>query len=337
MEPDRADDLAARLLGEFQSIARIWSQNVETIERITGRGSAVAPLLLAARAAMEEAMRSKLSCGAIRPEQTALLDYLKASMGSLADEHLRILFLNGSRNLLADETVQRGTVGQLALYPRVIIRRAIELDASAMILVHNHPSGDPTPSPNDEAVTSRLVALGQALGIEVDEHIIVTATEHRFILAERQPHSGRSEQPLELRSDTHSGGHEGKEREPSAGMGRLADAAGNDRALANARRTARRRLLRRQLLGADHLFGEPAWDMLIELFIHQAEERPISTSSLGIASGLSATSGLRIVQSLEDAGLVVRESDPADGRRSLISLSPDTLHRLTVFFETHDE
>ena len=134
VEPDRADELAARLLEEYASIGRIWSQNVEAIERITGRGSAVAPLLVAARAAMKEALRSKLSRGAIRPEQAGLLDYLKASMGSLADEHLRILFLSGSRNLLADETVQRGTVGQLALYPRAILRRAIELDASAMIL-----------------------------------------------------------------------------------------------------------------------------------------------------------------------------------------------------------
>lgn len=77
--------------------------------------------------------------------------------------------------------------------------------------------------------------------------------------------------------------------------------------------------------------------MLIELFIHQAEGRPISTSSLGIASGLSASSGLRFVQSLEDAGLVIRENDPGDGRRSFIRLSPDTLHRLNVFFEAHGE
>lgn len=337
VDPDRAEDLAACLLGEFHSLARIWSQNVEAIERITGRGSRVAPLLVAVRVATEEATRAKLSRGAIRPEQTSLLDYLKASMGSLADENLRVLFLSGSRSLLADEMMQRGTIGQLAVYPRVLFRRAIELDAAAMILVHNHPSGDPTPSPNDEAVTDRLVELGRSLGVDIDEHIVVAAAAHRFILAGRNRRMRRDHRPFELRSSGPPREPDNDESRQGAATGTADDPARGAAALANARRTARRRLLRRQLLGADHLFGEPAWDMLIELFIHQAEGRPISTSSLGIASGLSASSGLRFVQSLEDAGLVIRESDPHDGRRSLIRLSPDTHHRLTVYFGAQNE
>ncbi|KGB55990.1 DNA repair protein RadC [Sphingopyxis sp. LC81] len=96
-------------------------------------------------------------------------------------------------------------------------------------------------------------------------------------------------------------------------------------------------MLRRQLVGADDLFGEPAWDMLIDLFIHEAEARPVSTSSLGIASGLGMSSALRLVQRLCDAGLVTREADRQDGRRNFIRLTPDLAHRLTAYFAAGDE
>lgn len=338
MAPDQAENLAARLLAEFRSLARVWSQDSKAIERVAGRGSPVGPLLIAARAVMEEAMRSDLRRGSVHPAQPRLLDYLKASMGGLPDENLRILFLSGSHGLLADEQMQQGTIGQIAVYPRVIFRRAIELDAAALILVHNHPSGDPTPSPNDVGVTGRLVELGQSLGVEIVEHIVVTATEHRFILGHRGSRATGEARPLELRAGGAGPGDEGYNSDANAAAEAPKESAANNlAALANARRTARRRLLRRQLIGAEHLFGEPAWDMLIELFIHEVEGKPISTSSLGIASGMSASSGLRLVQNLVDAGLVVREEDPGDGRRTLISLSPATVHRLTAFFATHEE
>jgi len=330
VQPDGAEDLAARLIVEFRSLARLGSQNIEAIERVTGHGSPVAPLLTCARAVAEAALQSELRGGVLYPPRAKLLDYLKLSMGGLADEHLRLIFLDGSRRLIADECMQRGTTEQLAVYPRVIFRRALELDASALILVHNHPSGDPRPSDKDVAITDRLVELGHSLGVEIVEHIVVTATEHRFILGNRGARVPARHD--ELRADSLSLPRNGTAR-TRHGRAVLNSAPENNRAaLANAERTARRRLLRRQLIGADHLFGEPAWDMLVELFIHQLEGNPISTSSLGIASGMSETSGLRLVQNLVDAGLILREADPVDGRRTLVSLAPDILHRLTVYF-----
>lgn len=327
VEPDRADALAARLTGEFGSLARLWSQNREAIERVVGKDSPIVPLLLAARDAMLESMRGELPARSIAPCNTKLTAYLTASMGSLPDETLRVLFLNGSHSLIADEQMQRGTIDQLIVYPRVIFRRALELNAAALILVHNHPSGDPRPSRNDVLVTDRLVEIGRSLGIDILEHIVVTATEHRFILrngARTWPKT--APRSFDLRS----------------GRGGPADAEDHNRggvqaALANARRTGRRRLLRRQLLGADALFGEPAWDMLIDLFIHHCKGVPVSTSSLCVASDLSMSSALRLVQRMIDADLLEREADPEDGRRNFINLSSGTAHRLMAFFGEHGE
>lgn len=273
---------------------------------------------------MYEAMRGEPS-GVVAPLNRKLTEYLAASMGSLPEETLRVLFLDGAHRLIADEQMQRGTIGQLILYPRVIFRRALELNAAAIILAHNHPSGDPEPSASDVQVTDHLVEIGRSLDIDIIEHIVVTASGHRTILR------GRSKSKRSALADPFS------LRAPVARPGGTDEQGSGGTALANAQRTGRRRLLRRQLLGAEELFGEPAWDMLIELFIHLCEDKPLSTSSLCIASGLSMSSALRLVQRLIDAGLVDREVDPEDGRRNFISLSSDTAHRLMAFFEAYDE
>ena len=101
-------------------------------------------MIIASRAMTLEAMRAELPGRRIDPANPRLLHYLRASMGALPDETLRVLFLDASRRLIADEQLQHGTVGQVAFYPRTIFRRAIELDAAAIILVHNHPSGNPS-------------------------------------------------------------------------------------------------------------------------------------------------------------------------------------------------
>ena len=268
-------------------------------------------------------MRAELLGRVIDPSSPKLIEYLKTSMGALPEEILRVLFLDASRRLVADEQMQHGSVRQLALYPRTIFRRAFELDAAAILLVHNHPSGDPTPSESDIRVTDLLRDIGRALDVELIDHIIVTRREHHRLTAGRAPPKGRPGPPLTL-----GDGHRDR-IETEKGVA--------DLALANARRTLRRRLLRKQLLGNDELFGEPAWDMLIDLFIHEGEAKPVSTSSLGIASGLGMSSALRLVQRLCDAELLVRTSDPADGRRNFIQLAPEVAHRLTAYFAAGEE
>lgn len=106
----------------------------------------------------------------------------------------------------------------------------------------------------------------------------------------------------------------------------------DERILQNARIVARRRLLRRQLLGASDLFGEPAWDMLLDLFIRQGEGGLLPMSSLCLSADIPHSSAMKLIQRLCDAGLLERLPDPRDGRRSLIRISPDTGHRLRAYF-----
>lgn len=273
-------------------------------------------MLSAARAATLEAMRSEVAGRAIAPWDPKLIQYLQTSMGALPHEVLRVLFLDAARRVIADEQMQHGTIGQLTIHARIIFRRALELDAAAIILVHNHPSGDPKPSRGDIDVTERLVSIGYALDVDLLEHIVVTNSDHQMIL-NRQARPRR--RPSERLRD--SGG-----RRMEAGL-----------ALENARKTARRRLLRRQLVGADGLFGEPAWDILVDLFIHEGQGKSVSTGSACIASGLSTSSALRLLQRLCDAGLVVREADHDDGRRTYIRLSSELAHRLTAYFAAGEE
>lgn len=103
-------------------------------------------------------------------------------------------------------------------------------------------------------------------------------------------------------------------------------------ALRTARQTSRRRAVRKEILGADGRLGEPAWDMMIDLFIHEGDGKPVSTSSICIASGLPMSTALRLLQRLCDLGKVFRAADPSDGRRNFIRLAPEVRDQLTHYF-----
>jgi len=321
IEPDNSETLAAALLARHRTLARLLEQSPESLAQTLGRDSPVAAMIVAARAAASEAMRTGVAGRRIGSGDRRLIRYLRSSMGALRDEVLRVLFLDASRRLIADEQLQHGTLGQLAIYPRTIFRRAIELDAAAIILVHNHPSGDPTPSASDVESTERLAAIGHALDVEVLEHIVVTLRGHRTII----PGGSRGGPVASSRTVLREGSNDWR------------SAADVGRALDKAQKASRRRLLRRQLVGAPELFGEPAWDMLIDLFIHEAQAKPVSTSSLCIASGLPMSSALRLLQRLCDQGLVTREADRQDGRRNFIRLAPPLGYRLMAYFSGGDE
>jgi DNA repair protein RadC len=109
---------------------------------------------------------------------SALLDYCTAAMARSEKEEFRVLFLDRKNNLIADEVQNRGTVDHAPVYPREIIKRALELTASAIILVHNHPSGDPTPSKADIAMTREIVAAAKALSIAVHDHLVIGRSGH---------------------------------------------------------------------------------------------------------------------------------------------------------------
>lgn len=313
--PGHGAAIANALLDEFQSLGRLWVQEPEAIGRIVGSGSPVVSIILHARDAAIAAASSDIRGIRIDPFASEVRQYLILSMGSLADERFRILFLDASRRLIADEEMQRGTISQISLYPRTIFRRALELNAAAIILVHNHPSGDPRPSADDIDVTRRIDQIGRSLGIEVLDHIIVTAAcAHHLV--NRAPAANRpAAAPYTLRSPAN-------ELAPS----------GEDIALANARAMMRRRLLRQQLLGAPELFGDPAWEMLVDLFIHECERKPISVTSLCVTPSIPMSSAIRLCQKLCDAHLIRRKPDLYDGRRVFIELSPDISHRIRAYF-----
>ncbi|AJA11509.1 DNA repair protein RadC [Sphingopyxis fribergensis] len=281
----------------------------------------MAEVILEARKLAAESFSGDLRGISIDPFDRRLRSYLIMSMGSLSDERLRILFLDGGRHLLADEVLQSGTLAQLAIYPRTIFRRALELNAAGLILVHNHPSGDHRPSVEDIEATRKLEMIGRSLNVEIIDHIVVTSTHCHHVIS----NDTLAGTPIPSASFTL--------RSPG-GPARIDH---GDIALANARAAMRRRLLRQQLIGTPELFGDPAWEMLIDLFVHECERKRLSISALCVTSSIPMSSALRLAQRLCDAGITRRVPDPIDGRRTFIRLDPVIAHRMRAYFEAGAE
>jgi len=125
---------------------------------------------------MLHSLRTEIADRPIISTLPALHDYLRAEMAHGTSENFRVLFLNSKNHLLADELVSLGTIDEAPIYPREVMRRALELGTTALIMVHNHPSGDPQPSRSDIAVTRDIADAGRQLGIRVHDHLIVART-----------------------------------------------------------------------------------------------------------------------------------------------------------------
>ena len=141
-------------------------------------GPQVAALLRAHRAAALFALREQAVCGPILATRYDLLDYLHAAMAHDGEEALRVFFLNARRELIAEEVIARGGIGDIAVEPRRVLVRALELGATGLLLVHNHPSGDPTPSIADRIFTRRLTTAGDSLGILLHDHLVLARDGH---------------------------------------------------------------------------------------------------------------------------------------------------------------
>lgn len=125
------------------------------------------------RDAMVHALRTEALAGPRFADSQSLVDYLFLDMAYLPTERLRVMFLNTDNRLIYDETMAEGSVNETPIYPREIMRRSLEVGATAIILAHNHPSGDPSPSRGDIEATSRVAAAGNALGIQIHDHLIL--------------------------------------------------------------------------------------------------------------------------------------------------------------------
>jgi DNA repair protein RadC len=171
--------VAKRLLKQFgDSFTEVINASPERLKEVPGVGDAVVLQLKLVRAAALRFMRGAVMQRDVLTSWDAVVDYCRASMAFEASEQFRILFLDKKNRLIADELQQRGTVDHTPVYPREVVKRALELSASAIILVHNHPSGDPTPSRADIEMTRQVVDAARPLGITVHDHIVVGRRGH---------------------------------------------------------------------------------------------------------------------------------------------------------------
>jgi len=145
----------------------------EALKTVRGVGEAVALDLSLTHELTLRTAREQVARRPVISSWSALLAYVKAALAHEPREQVRVLFLDKRNQLLADEVVGRGTVDHAPVYPREVVRRALELSACALILVHNHPSGDPTPSQADIDITRQIVEAGRTLRIAVHDHLVV--------------------------------------------------------------------------------------------------------------------------------------------------------------------
>ena len=170
--------LAKALIARFGSFADVIAAAPERLCEVDGVKDATVAALKTVEAGALRLARAKVIGRPALSSWEALLDYCAAAMARTPTEEFRVLYLDRKNVLVADEVHQRGTVDHTPVYPREVVKRALELGASAIILVHNHPSGDPTPSRSDIAMTREIAAAAKALKIEVHDHLIIGRGKH---------------------------------------------------------------------------------------------------------------------------------------------------------------
>lgn len=168
--------LAKRLIDQFDGLAGVLTAEVEALQN-AGLGESTIATVKASQAAALHLSRARVMQQPIVSSWQALLDYCRAAMGHDKTEAFRILFLDRKNRLIGDEVQQRGTIDHTPVYPREVVKRALELGATALILVHNHPSGDATPSKADIEMTKQIAAAAGPLGIVLHDHLIMTRVE----------------------------------------------------------------------------------------------------------------------------------------------------------------
>ena len=165
--------LARRLLDAFGDLNRVITASPPRLMEIPGVGEAVVQDLKILEAVAQRLARARVMHRPVLSSWNALLDYCHTAMAHRETEQFRVLFLDRKNVVIADEEQARGTVDHVPVYPREVVKRALELNASALILVHNHPSGDPTPSEADISMTQQVQEAAQILGITLHDHLII--------------------------------------------------------------------------------------------------------------------------------------------------------------------
>ncbi|MCX2560231.1 DNA repair protein RadC [Acetobacter farinalis] len=170
--PD-AGTLAASLLRRFGSLAALLSASEQEMQEVLGKAPALHVALRLVQEAGLRLHRVRLKRTGVLADRAQLKAYLSAMLAHEVVEQVRVLFLDARHHLLADEMLGRGTVDHTPVYPREVVRRALELQAEVLVLVHNHPSGDPSPSQDDILMTQRIAQAATLMGITIWDHVIV--------------------------------------------------------------------------------------------------------------------------------------------------------------------
>lgn len=170
--------IAKALLKKFGSFSQVLAASPRLLMEVDGLGETSVTDLKVILAAAQRFGRDQIGNAPVLSSWSALLDYCRAAMAYESREQFRILFLDKKNRLLADEVQQVGTVDHTPVYPREVIKRALELNSTALILLHNHPSGDPAPSGADIEMTRQIVDISRPLGIVVHDHIIIGRNGH---------------------------------------------------------------------------------------------------------------------------------------------------------------
>jgi len=170
--------LAKDLVARFGSFAEVIAAPHPRLLEVKGMGEAVITELKIVHAAAQRLTRGEMRKRPVLSSWGSVLDYCRTAMAFAEKEQFRLLFLDKRNQLIADELQQTGTVDHTPVYPREVVKRALELSATALILVHNHPSGDPTPSRADIQMTQAIIDVAKPLGIAVHDHIIVGKEGH---------------------------------------------------------------------------------------------------------------------------------------------------------------
>ncbi len=170
--------LAKQLIAKFGSLAEVIAAPPARLVEVKGVGETVVTELKIVQTAAVRLTRGEAKKRPVLSSWSSVLDYCRTAMAFSDKEQFRLLFLDKRNQLIADELQQTGTIDHTPVYPREVVKRALELSATALILVHNHPSGDPTPSQADIQMTRAILDVAKPLGISVHDHIIVGKEGH---------------------------------------------------------------------------------------------------------------------------------------------------------------
>lgn len=182
----RADmkPMAKRLMRTFGSISKVVRASHEELLRVEGMGPAAVASVKVVETLVQKVLFEEVQENPVIDSWDRLISFCRVSMGHLPREEFRLLFLDKRNRLITQEIQQVGTIDQAAVYPREVVKRALDVGASALILVHNHPSGDPTPSQADIDITKRIITAAKGVDVRIHDHVIIAKDKHTSLRAQ---------------------------------------------------------------------------------------------------------------------------------------------------------